>query len=78
MPDHKVRPSALTPLGSVFSALNVATTTLLGKQYSNLLLYSSEKGIMVSQINNFNSLFNRTRLMNNYAYLMREVFKKAI
>ncbi len=47
MPDRRVRPSALTPLGNIFGIASAATTFVLGKEYSNILLYSAEKGIMV-------------------------------
>ena len=47
MPDRRVRPSVLTPLGNIFGIASAATTFVLGKEYSNILLYSAEKGIMV-------------------------------
>ena len=47
MPDRRVRPSVLTPLGNIFGIASAATTFVLGKEYSNILLYSTEKGIMV-------------------------------
>ncbi len=46
MPDRRVRPSALTPIGGLFSVVTSATSLVLGKNYSNILLYSAEKGIM--------------------------------
>ena len=48
MPDRHARPSALTPLGNLFGIATAATTFVLGKEYSNILLYSAEKGIMVT------------------------------
>lgn len=50
MPDMRVRPSALTPLGNLFGLASAATTMVLGKQYANVLLYSAEKGIMVTDL----------------------------
>ena len=50
MPERRARPSALTPLGNIFGKLTAATTFVLGKEYSNILLYSAEKGIMVSHL----------------------------
>jgi hypothetical protein len=50
MPDARARPSALTPLGSLFGLATAATSFVLGKNYSNILLYSTEKAIMVSLI----------------------------
>lgn len=47
MPERHARPSALTPLGDLFGIATAATTFVLGKEYSNILLYSAEKGIMV-------------------------------
>ena len=52
MPERRARPSALTPLGGLFGMATAATTLVLGKEYSNILLYSAEKGIMVSLIKN--------------------------
>jgi demethoxyubiquinone hydroxylase (CLK1/Coq7/Cat5 family) len=48
MPDRRARPSALTPLGGLFSLATAATSMVLGKEYSNILLYSTEKAIMVN------------------------------
>lgn len=48
MPDRRARPSALAPLGNLFGIATAATTLVLGKEYSNIILYSAEKGIMVS------------------------------
>lgn len=45
MPDHRARPSLLLPLGSLFTTLAAGSTLLLGKERSELLLYSLEKGL---------------------------------
>jgi demethoxyubiquinone hydroxylase (CLK1/Coq7/Cat5 family) len=45
MPANKVRPSVLSPLGQIFGLASAASTVVLGKHYTNLLLYSVEKGI---------------------------------
>lgn len=47
MPENRVRPSALTPLGNLFGLASAASALVLGKEYTNILLYSVEKGIMV-------------------------------
>ncbi len=50
MPDRRTRPSALTPFGGLLSLATAATSMVLGKDYSNILLYSTEKAIMVCKI----------------------------
>jgi hypothetical protein len=62
MPDRQARPSALTPLGNLFGMATAATTLVLGKEYSNILLYSAEKGIMVISLEHYSF---RMKLMNN-------------
>jgi demethoxyubiquinone hydroxylase (CLK1/Coq7/Cat5 family) len=64
MPDRRVRPSALTPLGNIFGIASAATTFVLGKEYSNILLYSAEKGIMVRNYEKFKYSQSRMKLMN--------------
>lgn len=47
MPDKRVRPSALAPLGQVFGFASAAATAVLGKEYSKVLLSATESAIMV-------------------------------
>ena len=51
MPDSRVRPSALTPLGHLFGFATAAATAVVGKEYSKVLLSASEKAIMVLLLN---------------------------
>ena len=38
----------MTPLGSLFGMGSALASTVLGQKYAHLLLYSTEKGIMVT------------------------------
>ena len=51
MPDKRVRPSALAPIGQVFGFASAAATLLLGKDYSKVLLSATESAIMVRSTN---------------------------
>lgn len=47
MPDKRVRPSALTPIGNVFGLVSAASSLVLPKQYLDVLVYAVEHGIQV-------------------------------
>ncbi len=47
MPESRARPSTLIPLGNALGIVSAASSLLFGKEYTNILLYSAEKGIQV-------------------------------
>eukprot|EP00347_Sterkiella_histriomuscorum_P020520 403337488 len=47
MPNSRARPSLLMPLGQAFSLLAAGSSLFLGQKYTNVLLFSIEKGLQV-------------------------------
>ncbi len=66
-----MRPSALTPLGGLFSLATSASSLVLGKEYTNLLIYSAEKGIM-------DEIDEQLRIMNERGIQEEELRQKLI
>lgn len=48
MPERRVRPSLLTPASKLFGLLSAGSSMVIGKDYTNIILYSMEKGIQVN------------------------------
>ncbi|TNV76019.1 hypothetical protein FGO68_gene5374 [Halteria grandinella] len=71
MPDRRVRPSLLTPVGDALGLAQSAATLLLGKQYANIVFQAAEKGIQ-------DEIDEQLRILNERGIREDEVRKQII